>query len=230
MAKALLVINMLNDFAREGGALYSPRIKALIPKIKEVCEIFKNRGERIIFLCDAHGEDDEEFKRFPPHTIRGTEGAEVVKELKEFIIYHSSIGKREKESSILEFIGELHKGKPLNVVEKTRFSGFFRTILERDTGERVLPPYFTEDEEVIVLGCCTDISVLYTVEELTNRDIPTIVIRNCVDTYDVDDETAKKLGIPPHHADELNEIFFDHMKNILGVNVVNSIEDVVKED
>lgn len=34
-----------------------------------------------MFLCDRHEKDDSEFKLFPPHCIRGTEGAEILDEL-----------------------------------------------------------------------------------------------------------------------------------------------------
>lgn len=179
MVKVLLVIDMLNDFAKKGGALYSLRIEALIPKIKEVCKIFESREDKIIFICDAHDKDDTEFQIFPPHAIADTEGAQVVENLKRYTTAYTNIVSKKRHKEALSVV-----------------------------------------EEVIVVGCCTDICVLYTVQDLANRGIYTTVVKNCVDTYDVDDETAKRLGIPPHHADELNKIFFDHMKNILGANVV----------
>lgn len=208
MKKALLVIDMLNDFAKEGGALYSSRIEALIPKIEMMCEVFQKRG-RIIFVCDAHDENDKEFKIFPPHAIKGSEGAKVVKELEKFITYYQPKDEKGEKSSVLDFIDELQRGKPLNVIEKRRYSAFFETILDRDRGDRVLPPYFADDEEVFVVGCCTDICVLYTVQDLANRNIPTTVIKSCVDTFDV----------PGHPADQINQIFFNHMEHILGAKV-----------
>lgn len=195
MARTLLVIDMLNDFAKKGGALYSSRIEALIPKVKALCQQFSNREDKIVFLCDAHDKDDKEFTKFPSHAIAGTEGAEIVAELKEY--------------------GGAPDGMGFTVGKK-RYSGFFHTQL--DTSSWL---YFERADEVVVVGCCTDICVLYTVQELVNRDISVTVIRDCVDTYDIDDETAAKLDIPVHHADELNEVFFTHMKNILGVNVVD---------
>ncbi len=57
---------------------------------------------------------------------------------------------------------------PDRVVPKTRYSGFFQTDLEERI--RKIGPSLVE-----VVGVCTNICVLYTVEELRNRDIETVV-------------------------------------------------------
>ncbi len=102
--RALLIIDMLNDFVKEGGALLVPGAEALIPEINKVRGEFRERGEPIIFLCDSHAEDDEEFKVWPKHSVAGTWGAEVVEGL--------DIQPEDR------------------VVKKTRYSAFFRTDLE----------------------------------------------------------------------------------------------------
>ena len=63
------------------------------------------------------------------------------------------------------------------LVRKTRFSGFFGTHLV-DLLAEIKP------EVVEVVGVCTNICVLYTVEELRNRDYPTIVHRDGVASFD----------------------------------------------
>ncbi|WP_088554294.1 cysteine hydrolase family protein [Calderihabitans maritimus] len=80
--KALLIIDMLNDFVREDGALYvGPDGKRIVPKIQEEIEKARKSGIPVIYICDNHREDDAEFNMFPPHCIKGTEGSEVIKEL-----------------------------------------------------------------------------------------------------------------------------------------------------
>jgi nicotinamidase/pyrazinamidase len=66
---------------------------------------------------------------------------------------------------------------PDRMVPKTRYSGFFGTDLEERL--RTIDPSTVE-----VVGVCTNICVLYTVEELRNRDIHTIVPARGVASFD----------------------------------------------
>ncbi len=103
--KALLIIDMINDFIDPKGALYCGEEvqRIIIPLVKRL-EEFRNKNLPIIFLCDSHSPEDKEFEAFPPHAIKGTWGAEVIPEL----------APRQGEY----------------IVPKTRFSGFFKTSLE----------------------------------------------------------------------------------------------------
>ena len=63
------------------------------------------------------------------------------------------------------------------VIRKKRFSAFYDTDLEQLLS-RLAP------EEIHVVGVCTNICVLYTVEELANRDWKTFVYRDGVASFD----------------------------------------------
>lgn len=107
MAKeVLLVIDMLNDFVREGAPLEVPETRRVIPVIRREIEAARREGKPVIYVCDAHLPEDKEFSKFgwPKHAVRGTEGAQVVDEL------------RPQQGDI--------------VVEKTTYSGFYLTRLE----------------------------------------------------------------------------------------------------
>lgn len=80
--KALLIIDMLNDFVREGAPLEVPGITSIIGPIKREIEKEKEKGNPIIYLCDCHEAGDREFKAFPPHALRNTEGAKIIEEMK----------------------------------------------------------------------------------------------------------------------------------------------------
>jgi nicotinamidase-related amidase len=83
MAKeAILVIDMLKDFVEKGAPLEVPSARKILPKVKLRIEEARKKGIPVIYVCDAHRNQDEEFKRWPKHAILGTEGAEVVEELK----------------------------------------------------------------------------------------------------------------------------------------------------
>ncbi len=107
MAKeALLIIDMLNDFVREGAPLEVPDIGKVIPVIKKEIENAKKEGKPVIYICDTHDPDDKEFSKFgwPPHAVKNTKGAKIIDELKP------------QESDI--------------VIEKTTYSGFYNTGLD----------------------------------------------------------------------------------------------------
>jgi len=82
MKRALVVIDMIEDFAHEGGALYcGPSMARIIPVIQGELERARAAGEPVVYLTDAHLPDDAEFEMFPPHAIVGTKGARIVPEL-----------------------------------------------------------------------------------------------------------------------------------------------------
>ncbi|HDL09728.1 MAG TPA: cysteine hydrolase [Candidatus Omnitrophica bacterium] len=104
MRQALLVIDMLNDFVREKAPLEVPKSREIIPNIKREIDKARQNEIPVIYLCDAHKPDDPEFKIWPPHCIEGTEGAEIIEELK--------------------------PNKDDFIVKKVSYSGFYNTKLE----------------------------------------------------------------------------------------------------
>lgn len=93
-----------------------------------------------------------------------------------------------------ELIDEL-QGIEGTVVTKQRYSGFFNTDLEA---------LVSQTEEFHVVGVCTNICVLYTVEELCNRDKKVVVYRKGVASFD-----------PSAH-----EFALEQMESVLGAEVI----------
>ena len=80
--RTLLIIDMLNDFCTKDGALYvGPQVKPVIENIRKEIESIKKKSGSVIYLCDEHTPNDEEFKLFPPHCIAGSHGECVINEL-----------------------------------------------------------------------------------------------------------------------------------------------------
>lgn len=136
--KALIIVDMLNDFINENGRLYCGETarKIVHPINVRLGKYRKNRFP-VIFLQDSHNENDLEFDRFPPHCVQDTWGSEIIPELTP------------------------QRGE--TVIPKTRFSGFFKTDLERILAE-------TGASEITVVGVCTSICVMDTVGGLADRD------------------------------------------------------------
>lgn len=102
-----------------------------------------------------------------------------------------------------QVVGELWgfvNGK--NYIKKTRYSGLYRTMLKFILDKM-------EPQEIIVVGVYADICVLYTAADLRNRDYKVTIPKDCTMTLE---------GI--------DDMIFRHMKNILGVNVVEKQEEV----
>lgn len=105
MRRALIVVDMIEDFVREGGALYcGPSMARIVPVIQKELTRARSSGEPVVYLTDNHLEGDAEFQMFPPHAIAGTKGAQVVP--------------------------EVAPAKDDVVIPKRRYSGFFGTDLD----------------------------------------------------------------------------------------------------
>lgn len=83
MGQALLVIDMLNDFVQEGAVLEVVQARRIVPGLRMRLAEARRAGTPVVFVCDAHAPDDREFARmgWPPHALRGSEGARVIDEL-----------------------------------------------------------------------------------------------------------------------------------------------------
>ncbi len=169
--RALLVIDMLNDFILPAGRLcIGESGTGIIPFIKEEVRQSRLRGEPVIFICDDHRPDDTEFLMFPPHCIAGSEGAAVIEEIKP------------------------HKDEI--VIKKRRYSGFFATELDLVLREHGV-------SELVLVGVCTNICVLYTAADARNLG------------YKV---TVPTAGVASFDA-EAHEFALKEMKNTLGIQI-----------
>lgn len=80
--KALIIVDMLNDFIHEKGALFCGlKARAIIPFIRQRQADFRRQSNMVIYLQDSHDVDDREFEKFPRHCITGTWGGEIIPEL-----------------------------------------------------------------------------------------------------------------------------------------------------
>ena len=107
MRPVIIIIDMVKDSFREEHQLpITQEAQPLIPRINYLLQQGRALGIPIIFACDSFLPDDFIFKgKMKPHSIRGTEGAEVTDQL------------------------EVHEGDIL--LPKRRFSAFFKTDLDQ---------------------------------------------------------------------------------------------------
>lgn len=141
MSKALLLIDLSNDFIKLDGALNCGQPgEDIIPFCQSLVQEFVNDGWPIIDARDEHTIDDYEIASglFPPHNIKGTTGQELIPELAE--ILRAAPG---------QWI----------YIPKKHYNAMFQTKLP-DAIERL------GIDELHVIGVCTDICVRYTLNGL----------------------------------------------------------------
>jgi nicotinamidase/pyrazinamidase len=80
---ALLIIDMLKDnFDKSRHLPITPFARATIAPLNKLIDVFRRQKWPIVFSTDAFNEDDFIFKgRMRPHSLAGSQGAEVVDEL-----------------------------------------------------------------------------------------------------------------------------------------------------
>ena len=101
---ALIIVDMQNDFVKEGGKLRVPAAIETVPHIRGLLDRARQAGVRVIYTQDTHFEGDPEWQIWGEHCRYGTWGWQIIDELQP----------RE---------GDL-------IVQKNRYDGFYGTWLE----------------------------------------------------------------------------------------------------
>ncbi|MFC1718283.1 cysteine hydrolase family protein [Candidatus Poribacteria bacterium] len=79
---ALLIIDMVNDFVSEDGAMYVSGAEEIIPAIKQMADEARSLESPVIYICDSHDVPDAESGTWPRYTENGTPGIEIVPQLR----------------------------------------------------------------------------------------------------------------------------------------------------
>jgi nicotinamidase-related amidase len=150
---AVVVIDMLNDFVT--GKLEVRRTKHIIPNLKRLVGAARSKSVPVIYSNDAHYPQDVEVTRkWGNHAIKGTEGAQVIPELK--------------------------PAKEDYIVEKRTYSGFYETGL--DPLLRSL--YKGEGTKTVILGGLhTHMCVRHTAAGAFFRGYRIIVAKDGVEAF-----------------------------------------------
>src|ERR687893_2039113 len=78
---ALVVVDMQNDFVKEGGTLVVPDAEATLPKLQDLLDLARRSGMKVIFTQDTHAEGDPEWEIWPEHVREESWGWRIVDEL-----------------------------------------------------------------------------------------------------------------------------------------------------
>lgn len=134
-----------NYGAIRAGKKDDERIK-MIPRVRDFLKLCRDLSIPVIFACDSFLKDDFIFLgRMKPHTIRGTKGTQPLSELEP------------AETDI--------------IVEKRRFSAFFKTDLDQTLRTMHV-------DTVVVGGINTNVCVLTTAFDAISHDFYTIILED----------------------------------------------------
>ena len=187
--KALFVVDMVNDFVDPvNGTLVVPGADALVDPVNRLIETAYENNVTVFYICDNHEPDDKEFENWPAHAVKGTRGAELAE-------------------------GMLYDAEKAVVIEKTRYSGFFKTDLDEKLEEYGI-------SEIYEVGVVTNICDLMTAADAAQRDYKVSVVKDCVAA--LPDETGKY---------DDNDYFFNRQAPLLGIGAVELSEalDIMKK-
>lgn len=170
--RALIITDMLNDFVHPDGALYiGDQSREIIEPIQKRLKAARSGDDIVLYVCDRHRPNDDEFEEWPAHAVEGTWGAEVIDEL----------APQDNEW----------------IIRKRRYSGFGGTDLEITLHENWV-------QNLTIVGCLTNVCVLYTTADARMLDYNVTVPKNCVVSND----------------EKAHEFALREMEKTLGADVV----------
>nr|WP_326185280.1 cysteine hydrolase [uncultured Oscillibacter sp.] len=153
----LVVVDMQNDFV--SGALGTAEARGIVPYVVGRVVDGLNRGEEILFTRDTHGADyldTQEGRKLPaPHCIRGTEGWEVIDQLREYtvgrrVLDKPTFGSRELGETLAALNGR-------ETVEKITLIGLCTDICVISNA-LLLKAFLPEAEIVVDAACCAGVT------------------------------------------------------------------------
>jgi len=162
------------DFMLPGGNLYVPGAERLLPNIQKLTDAARRGHVFLVSHGCYHLKDDPEFKTFPPHCIKGTTGAEFVREaLTERVVTVTN----EATAALPHDFSEHHQ----ILLEKQTLDIFESRHAEKVV-ERLHP-----SAEFVVFGVVTEYCVRFAAKGLLERGRRVSVVRDAIETLEAED-------------------------------------------
>ncbi len=179
--KALIIVDMTKDFVypEYNPDLALERAKELIPRIRRLQEAFLARGYPVIYVTDRHLPGDFELRKWGPHSMKGSEGSEIVDGLLKDDVY---VLERNWSPEDVENIPE---GRLLFEVEKGTYSGFTDNGGKPTALDALLRKLgFSPGDKLYITGLHTNCCDKHTAADAFFRGYIPVIVRDCVDSFD----------------------------------------------
>ncbi|MEB3756168.1 MAG: cysteine hydrolase [Desulfurococcales archaeon] len=79
---AVIVVDMQNDFVKDGGKLVVPTARETVEPIRRLLSKARGKGVRVIYTQDTHWDGDPEFSLWGEHVEHSSWGWQIIDELK----------------------------------------------------------------------------------------------------------------------------------------------------
>lgn len=151
MKRSLVVVDVQVDFVN--GALGTKEAQEMVPALLEKIQEEKKRGTRLVFTKDTHQEtylETQEGKNLPvEHCIKGTEGWELIPELREY----------EKEAVVVEkpTFGSVKLPEKVQDVQEIVLVGLCTDICVISNA-LLLKAYYPEKRIQVDAKCCAGVT------------------------------------------------------------------------
>jgi nicotinamidase/pyrazinamidase len=166
------------DFMLPGGKLYVPGAEKLIPNLKQLTDAARNGLVFIVGDACAHTADDPEFRRFPPHCVRGTPGAEIIPETRadKVLVIPNRAGVA-IPADLSEFQQVILEKQTLDVFDNPNTE----KVIERVAG------FTSADAEIFVFGVVTEYCVRFAAKGLLERGRRVALVSDAIETLKAED-------------------------------------------
>jgi nicotinamidase/pyrazinamidase len=162
-------VDVQRDFMLPGGNLYVPGAEKLLPNIRRLTDAARQGRVFLVSHGCFHTADDPEFQTFPPHCVKGTEGAELVPEAltgKVARVPNDATAKVPEDLSQFQQI--LLEKQTLNIFESKHAD----ELLQR----------LGKDPEFVVFGVVTEYCVSFAAKGLLQRGRRVAVVQDAIET------------------------------------------------
>lgn len=162
------------DFMRPQGALYVSGAEKLIPNLKRLVDFARINGVPVVATMDAHVPDDPEFAVFPPHCVKGTEGAAKIPDTRSMRPLHVEVD----TLFDLRAVPTLSIAGRDIILEKRSYDVFTNPNAEKVLEKLAIPEY-------VVFGVATDYCVRAAVLGLRLRGYQVTVVSDAIAAVDI---------------------------------------------
>ncbi|HXZ41348.1 MAG TPA: isochorismatase family protein [Terriglobales bacterium] len=167
-------VDTQKDFMLPGGKLYVPGAEKLLPNIRKLTQAARDGRVFLVSHGCYHAIDDPEFKKFPPHCVRGTPGAEYVPEaLADKVLRIPNDATMALPADLFQYQQILLEKQTLDIFE----SRHANALVER------LP----RDAEFVVFGVVTEYCVALAAKGLLKRGRRVSVVKDAIETLKPED-------------------------------------------
>lgn len=163
------------DFMLPGGKLYVPGAEKIVPNLERLVDAGRRGLVLVVSSADAHTLQDEEFRQWPPHCVRGTPGQKKIPETlteKPWVVPNQPIA---------SLPPDFEKTRQL-ILEKQKLDVFTNPNTEAVLEQ--IGRFFNRDAEFVVFGVVTEYCVRCAAAGLLERGKRVAIVTDAIEALD----------------------------------------------